>query len=436
MSSRFNAIGVRALAMAGTFFQVVVVSRTLDLEDAGLVFLLFTLMTLGATVGRFGTDNLVMRKIAARQTGHEWEARWLLIACWLTSCMSGALLFWAIWSGVLPFADRGIGAPEAAVVGLMTVVYALGVFAGAVLRGAGRLVAGILAELGIAPWLTILGLWLLPLFGEPTVLGVLAVQLVSGAITAAWALWAARTSLARAALQDWREGLAFLRTQSSSLGHLMGTSVLFFALVWAPQLALGLVGTGAQVAQYTVAARIASFISLFPGIQTSYLGPKFAALAASDSRSELSRLCGGAATAAMVVAVPLLVFISESPYFVLSLFGEGYEAAAIPALVLSIGAYIVLAFGQVNTVMLTAGLERTALLLNALLLLVVAAISLLGVPYIGVTGVSIVSATASLLYAVAAALVIQSSMKVDATLISYFKQLAVGAPRMRKPMNG
>lgn len=435
MPFKFYAIGARAFAMAGSFCQVVVVSRALNLDDAGRVFLLFTLMTLAATLGRFGTDNLAMRRIAAGQTGYESEARWLTGTCWITSCVAGAALFLLLWAGGMPFAGGHISALEAATVGVMSVVYSLGVFAGAVLRGAGRLVAGILAELGIAPWLTVASVIWLSAMGEATVLTVLWALLVSGGITAAWALGAARRSVPWVGAPEWRNGCTFIRRQLSSLVPLMGTSLLFFALVWVPQLALGFVGTGAQVAQYTAAARIASFIGIFPSVQTSYLGPKFAALAFSGNHVELSRACGRAAIAAMVVAVPLLAVVSELPYCILGLFGDGYGPSAIPVLFLCIGAYLTLAFGQVNTVMLTSGLERIALGLNAVLLLIVAFATLLGAPFIGVIGVSVVSATASLLYALAASVIIQVRMNVNTTVGSYFMCLFVREPQIARLRN-
>ncbi|MDQ0129457.1 lipopolysaccharide biosynthesis protein [Arthrobacter bambusae] len=410
--------------MAGTFLQVILISRALNLDEAGVVFVLFTLMNLAATMGRFGTDNLVLRRIASGQHGHAIEARWLRAACWAASSIAGALLSGLLTTGLLPLPASAHGVPEAACVGLMTVFYALSVFAGAVLRGSGRLVAGILAELGLAPWLTILFVGAQMLLGKPTVLTVLLALLAAGAITALWALKSAQSAISFPGKIDWVEGLLFIQKHLSSLASLMGTSLLFFALVWVPQLSLGFVGTGSQVAQYTAAARIASFISIFPSIQTSYLAPKFAALAYSGRKEELSEECGRAALMAMVVAVPLLVTISYMPGLFLRLFGGGYQDAAIPTLVLCIGAYVTLFFGQVNTLMVTAGLEHPALVLNAILLVAVAGVCLLGAPTIGVVGVSIASAAGSAVYAMIATLVVSSKVGANPTLVSYFQYVS------------
>ncbi len=418
---RLQAIAARGLAMVGSFLQVVVISRALTLDDAGLVFLLFTLMNLAATVGRFGTDNLVLRRIASNQSGHAVEARWLKAICWAASSMSGTILFFLLISGVLPLPTPGLTVLDAACVGIMTVFYSLSVFAGAVLRGSGVLVAGIWAELGIAPWLTSTFVGLQMLTGEATVSTVLGSLLAAGVITALWALRAARPVVATSSNMDWQRGFTFMREHTGSLASLMGTSLLFFALVWVPQLGLGVVGTGAQVAQYTAAARIASLITIFPGIQTSYLGPRFAALAYSNRRQELGVQCGRATAGAMLAAVPLLMVISAAPEQLLDLFGARYGNAAVPTLILCIGAYVGLAFGPVNTLMLAAGLEGTSLILNGLLLAVVAVLTVLGAPTIGVVGVSIVSAAGGLTYSGLASALITRKLRVNPTLMNYFR---------------
>lgn len=423
MPSRLSAIAARGFAMAGTFIQVVVISRSLSLGDAGIVFLLFTLMNLAATLGRFGTDNLVLRKIASKQPGHESEARWLRAICWIVSGISGSAIYGLLASGLLQVSGSRSDALEAVCVGLMTVCYAINVFAGAVLRASGRLVAGILAELGSAPWLTVVFVGLISLFVRPTVLTVLLSLLAAGAATAVWALSQIRALNGVRDRLNWRGCIAFVRIHLFSLISLMGTSLLFFTLVWVPQLCLGMVGTGAQVAQYTAAARIASFINIFPGIQTSYLAPRFAQLSHSGHVKALSAEGGRAALWAALVAVPMLTLVASMPQMVLKLFGGGYEEAAIPALVLCIGAYVTLAFGQVNTVMLTSGLERPALVLNSLLLLFVAILTVVGAPIIGVAGIAMVSALGSVGYAAFSSLIIRLRIGVNSTIGSFFGHL-------------
>lgn len=423
MHSRLAAIATRGVAMAGTFIQVVVISRSVSLDDAGTVFVLFTLMNLAATLGRFGTDNLVLRRIASKQPGHETEARWLKAICWIASGLSGIAIYGLLASGLLQVSGSRSDVLEAACVGLMTVFYAINVFAGAVLRASGRLIAGILAELGSAPWLTAIFVGLASFFWQPTVLTVLLALLAAGALTALWAMVQIRALNTVRGDFDWRGCFIFVRTHLSSLSALMGTSLLFFALVWVPQLGLGLVGTGAQVAQYTAAARIASFISIFPGIQTSYLAPKFAQLSHSGQLKELSAESGRAAMCAALVAVPILTFVALVPQMLLQLFGVGYEEAVVPALILCIGSYVTLAFGQVNTVMLTSDLERPAMLLNSLLLVFVAVLTVVGAPAIGVAGVAIVNAVGSMFYAAISSLIIRVQLGVNSTIGSFFGHL-------------
>lgn len=407
--------------MMGSFVQVVVISRALDLDEAGMVFLVFTLVSLAATVGRFGTDNLVLRMIASRQTGYSVEARWLAWTCWVTSSFSGSIIFVLLCSGLLPASLHGLTVLDAVCAGAMTVFYSVGVFAGAVLRGSGRLVAGIAAELGIAPWVTAALVVGLQVTGVSTVTTVLFSFLISGLLTALWASHAAHPFLGADDNASWRSGMAFLRVHLGSLASLMGTSLLFFALVWVPQLSLGVVGTATQVAEYTAAARLASFITIFPGIQTSYLGPRFAALAHSDRRLEISSQSGRATISAMLVAVPILIVTSAVPQQLLGVFGGGYVNAAIPTLILCIGAYIGVAFGPVNVIMMTAGLEKFALILNACLLTALTTVILVWTSELGVTGIAIACAAGTVLYGALASVLIWCNLRVDPTLLAYFR---------------
>lgn len=429
MHSRLAAIGARVFAMAGTFVQVVIISQTLDISHAGQVFILFTLMNLAATAGRFGTDNLVLRRIAALGPGDNLEARWLRTLCVTASCMAGTALFALLSTSLLQMSSTPVGPLEAACVGLMTVFYALNVFLGAVLRASGRMVAGILAELGVAPWLTVLLVLVSPAFVENTVLTVLIYMLAAGLVTFLWAFGTTTTNFRDDSDFDWSGCLDYARKNVSSLASLMGTSLLFFALVWVPQLCLGLVGTATQVAEYTAAARIASFISIFPGIQASYLAPRLAQLAHAGKASQLSKECGKAALVAALIAVPLLTLVAAESEFVLRLFGGAYQGAVIPTLILCIGAYTVLVFGQVNTVMLTAGLEKPALLLNIVLLLAVASVAVAGASSLGVAGVAAASALGSLGYAALASLIIRIRLKVDTTIGTFFADLLFGNQR-------
>ncbi|MDQ0824665.1 O-antigen/teichoic acid export membrane protein [Arthrobacter sp. B2I5] len=423
MRTRLTAIGIRGFALAGSFIQVVVISRTLTLDDAGLVFLLFTLMNLAATLGRFGTDNLILRRIASLPDAEDPEAYLLRMVCWIVSCVAGTALTICLASGMLSILGAQMGLLESICVGLMTVFYSFNVFAGAVLRASGRMVSGILAELGTTPWLSILLVGAQAMFVKSSVLTVLCSLLAAAFATSFWAYRATRTIIHVPGRAEWGQGLVFVRCQLSSLASLMGTSLLFFVLVWVPQLGLGLVGTGTQVAQYTAAAKVAALINIFPGMQTSYLAPKLAELAHARQVKELSRECGGAALVASLVAVPLLTLVAFQSTSVLRIFGEGYQEAATPALILCAGAYATLAFGQVNTVMLTAGLERPALLLNSVLLLLVAVVTVAGAPALGVSGIAAASALASLGYAAISSFIIRLRLGVNSTIGSFLGPL-------------
>ena len=73
--------------------------------------------------------------------------------------------------------------------------------------------------------------------------------------------------------------------------------------------------------------------------------------------------------------------------------------------------------------MLTAGLERPALVLNTLLLLVLAVVTVAGAPALGVTGIATASALGSLGYAAVASLIIRLRLGANTTVGAFFGSL-------------
>jgi O-antigen/teichoic acid export membrane protein len=158
----------------------------------------------------------------------------------------------------------------------------------------------------------------------------------------------------------------FFTSQVHRLVPMMGTSLLFYALTWAPLFTLAATRGPRNVAFYTVAARLAAFITLVPSIQVSYLAPAFARLYHQNELIALNALCSRSAwQASIAAAAPALVFVAVPNTAISALYGGGFEVAAIPLVLLAIGAFIGVVVGQVNQLMLLCQMETSALALNA-----------------------------------------------------------------------
>lgn len=63
-SAAFAGLVSRGAGMAGAFGLSVAILRSMSASDAGLVLLIYTLITIAATLARFGSDNLALREVS------------------------------------------------------------------------------------------------------------------------------------------------------------------------------------------------------------------------------------------------------------------------------------------------------------------------------------------------------------------------------------
>ncbi len=359
----------RAISILATFLLSVVIVRTLTISESGTFFFIFALLAVFATAGRFGTDNLAM-KLSGRTVGGLGSALPQLWAiCAIASIVCAGLAFAVLL--LLPD-DFMLDRSTAIVAGTAVVPQALSVLAGASLRGTGRLVAGTMAELGCLPILTI-GLLLVWRGFAPINIGSAVLCLVAASwITALSFVTVAHARIANSqALPKARELGDFFCQKSSQMAPMMGTSLLFYGLTWAPVFVLTMANLPDQVSQFTAANRLAGFIALVPTIQVSYLAPRFAVYLGAGRLKELNELCQRSALHALAATIiPGLVLIVGGSFVLGIVYGPEFHSAAFGlALLSALGLGTVWA-GQINQLLLLGGLEKTALVANSALALV------------------------------------------------------------------
>ncbi|TFD63136.1 hypothetical protein E3T39_00025 [Cryobacterium suzukii] len=277
-----------------------------------------------------------------------------------------AIVAFSIAFRLLP--GLGISAALLAVSAIIPQAYS--VLSGAILRGNGRLASGTFAELGSMPALAVAILLTKAMLSELSLTDAIIALSVSSWLTAAWAIPAAIRSVrivsteatAGASSQSIHD---FLKRYLGRMIAMMGTSLLFYFLTWAPLFVLFLTSSPDDVAFFTVAARLAAFIGLVSTIQVSYLAPAFARLYHRSELQVLNDLCNRSAWQAGIAAVvPTVVFVVASQPLLELLYGAGFSNAAVPLVLLTIAAFLNVVIGQVNQLMLLCELERTALILN------------------------------------------------------------------------
>lgn len=394
-----KALFARALSIASAAALSVVAARVLGPTSAGYFFVVLAFVTGAATLGRWGTDNLALKWVATAGDSEVSPARLLLWMCAGISTVVSIPLFWVVRWVLHPHLVEGSLNLTAVIAAASVIPAALSVTAGAVLRAGGRIASGTIAELG-SPFA--LAAVLLVAFGfsdRRDLVAAVAALTLGFALTAAWSLPLAVRQVGR---DDRATYGMIVRRHGRQLSSMMGTSLLFYLLTWAPVLILGAVSDPAEVAYFNVAARIAAFVTLVPSIQTSYLTPRFAKLFSLGDVDRLNSLVQIETRRAMVAGLLLALPVIAFPRQALLLFGADFGPGQDALRVLTVAALIVVALGPVNGLLLTCGFEHFASVLNGAALTIAVVAMMAVAPSGGSFAVSVVSGAVSVVYAAAA----------------------------------
>lgn len=410
-----RTIVVRGLSILAAFLLAALVSRLLGPEAAGAFFLIYAVVALAATLGRFGTDNLALRVLGGDSRSPLRDVMQ----------MGGVALLWSA-AGIVVcvvlleiLIGRDVTIGMAILVSTSVLPQAMSVLAGAVMRGLGYLSTGVWAELGSMPAVATLALGGMAL-ADPSATG-LDSSLIALAI-GSWGtgIWSVPLAwlLARARLgagSEQRGFVTFARTRFAQLLPMMGTSLLYYGLVWAPVLVLSVTSTLIEVSYYSVALRLANLVLLLPTIQVSYLAPQFASLYYSGNLEELNSLARRSVWHVVAItSVPLIVLCAAAPWIVSLIYGADFADAAPIVVVLSCGSFLGVLAGQVNQLMLLCGLERFAFGLTSSVVILWATAGLWIAGSFGAMGVAWMAALLSVAYGLLAAVRLKVSKGIRA----------------------
>lgn len=410
-SSASRAVAARGASILGSFILTILVARQLGVDGAGSFFVAYTSIAILATFGRFGTDNLALKICGGASATIRRDLGYSALIALAASALGIVAVFVVLLTTGyrLPGFDNG----WLFLVLLTALPQALMVIAGAVLRGRGRLVLGILAELGSIHFFSILLLVVFELTGGLTVTTALIALAGGSWLTALWSVPAAIASLDAHTAADgehWWPGFGrFLRQRLRQLSSMMGTSLLFQVLTWAPLYALTITSTLANVSYFTAAARLTNIVSLVPSLQVVYLAPAFARLYHAGQVDELNAMAARAVRqVAVLLLLPVAVLALAGLPVVTLLYGAEFAPAAGPLAVLAVGALLVAIAGQVNQLMLLCDLETHALTLNVALVLAWVTGGIWVAGAFGALGVATFSVAVSIVYVIVAAALLRS----------------------------
>lgn len=346
----------RALALGMTFAFSLVVARALGPNGAGVVYAAVVGVSAVGMLARYGTEYAVLRYGSALFGTHDlhrdslnWD--YLLRFCVIASSACCAVVVLAV-----QVVSAGDNRAVYTVFALSIPFQSISVLCSALLRAGGQAGRGAFAEFGLAQGIAAVATIVLAATdaADPARVGV--------AFTASWAIVSVWSLVAVGRVwQTEASGLKTPRPTLASLGAMMSSSLLFYALTWSPIFVLVLVSTQAEVAWFGAAARFPTLIALVPTIQLTAGMPIIASHIArhqlGDANEVIRRLNLRAAAIALTSGVALVV---AAPW-VMALFGPGFRGAAPVLAILVLGQVGAVLLGPASTLPLVTGHERHAM---------------------------------------------------------------------------
>lgn len=375
----------RAFSIAASFAMTLFLTRTLEIDEVGKFFTLLAVLLGISTVGRFGTETLVLKWSATGTSNLIWVYRLLgisIIGSFVVGIAASPIIEHLLQDSV-PIDQVG-----KLTIGLTLSVVSSGIsiFSSAIMRGRGSYASGTFAELGSTYTFFVLTSLVYSTFRATTLVNAFYTYIIACMFTAAWTL---QRAIAITSRIEFEHQVPSARNVFSSLASMMTSSLTVYLNVWLPVVLLGFLANSSDVALFVVASRVAGFITLIPSIQVTYLATRFASLYKIDDKLGISEVARQASKVAILAALPILSAIFFAPIHVFKLFGENYPGATLSAQILAASATLVVALGPTTIVILNAGSERVTAVAGSVSLLIAGIAIYYGAMTNGLEGVSV-----------------------------------------------
>jgi O-antigen/teichoic acid export membrane protein len=386
-----NLIGAGVSAVTGVLL-VVVVTRALPQEQAGVFFALTSLFLIAEMVARLGTGTGLVYFVARlRRLGRGEEIRAVqqvaLTPVVLVSLLiSAVLLLWTPTFAGLAGSDTPGTRTAVVVLALLLPVTTLSEALLAGTRGFGTMLPTVALD-KVGRSALQLGLVALAVGGSSLALlaGAYAVPWAVSALLAWW--WLARLSrrLPRAegrAPRPWREFWLF--TWPRAVNSLVALALQRLDIL----LVTALIGPAAA-AVYTAASRFLVVGQLVNASISTAAQPGLASVLAVDDRASAQAVYRSATAWIVLLTWPLYLVCAVFAELVMSIFGNGYEAGRPVIWILAGAMLFATACGMVDMLLNMAGRTSWTLINSLIALAVMVGLDLLLIPPLGILGAAI-----------------------------------------------
>jgi O-antigen/teichoic acid export membrane protein len=354
---------VKLASSASAFVFNLVLARLLGPVGNGYFALAQTASVLGATLGKLGLDNTVLRFVSGSAQDPGEMRKFLRVAFALSVAASlvatGLLYVTAPWvARDLLNDERSL--PLVRQISLATLPFALSTLLGLALVGLKRTVDGLAAQLLIMPFTgSILALAAVPVWG---VAGSVHAYTGSSVLALLFAMWRWNVAVRGLPKGQAEEPVVSrldvsLKAVLASCMPLLAMSLIQFVLKWSPNVLVGMWSTVEDVGIFNVASRTAFLLAFILSAVNMTVAPTFTELHLKGDYEELGRIARRSAQVMAVMAFPFLVLFLAAPNWVMSIYGPGFAVGGAALAVMAIGQYVNVVTGSVQHILMMTGRE-------------------------------------------------------------------------------
>ncbi|SDG45402.1 Membrane protein involved in the export of O-antigen and teichoic acid [Sinosporangium album] len=410
------------LSAAAGFAITLVVARTLGAAEAGVFFIVVALFMILSEITELGTDTGLVRTAARlKALGRVRAVRTVAVSAMIPVLLLSTLT--AVLGFVLaPWLASLFAEPEYHDVAILFIQCAAPFLA---VSAARQVALSGVRGMGDLTVYTVLNT-AMPVARPLLALAVFAAGLGSGAVMLAWSVPVGLTFLA-AAFVLWRlirraeagappdppaePGERPLLREFWGFSAARGAAATIeIAIVWLNVLVVGAMVSNHDAGVYATASRFITSGTLVLAATRIAVAPQIAALLAVKDFPTAERLNAVATGWVVAASWPLYLALACFGPVVLMLFGEDFTGGGTALAILAVAMLVVLAAGNVQTVLLMGGKSSWSLYNKVAALVVNIGLNLLLIPDHGIVGASIAWAAAYLVDTLAAAFQVRYGM--------------------------
>ncbi|MGK2908458.1 MAG: oligosaccharide flippase family protein [Sphingobium sp.] len=338
LRAAFVTLGSRLLDLPSRYGFHLIVAFRLGVLDAGLFYIVFSVLTLAAGAGRLGIDRALTREVARAMAQHAPNSARAIIGDGVRTilflCIGATLLMLLIADPVARHLIGNAALARPLMIGALSIPpLCLSVVAGGALLGLMR----VGFSQAIYSWLWPAIFCLCALVVPLTVTSALWLLLAATSINAVigFVLLALMLPKADAAAPSGA------RVPLFGLGwSLFTTEIVQLLLASAPTLTLGIVTSEKEVGYFALAWRVALILNLVVSAVAAMVSPRFARAHTQGNRSELMAISAQALAIVFALGAPPLIVLLAGARPILEIFGAGYGDGATTLRILLLGQFV------------------------------------------------------------------------------------------------